>query len=235
MTDFQDLHFEQAVSTFDRGDLEESIEHYRKAIERQPDDASLHFNLALALNGAGDLQGAEEEFREAVRLDPMDARLHYGLGTNLFKTEQWDQAVISFRQAAQLQPGYPVAMQGAAVALGRKAKASDQTGDHRAYLEAVVQMISLLPEDLSWRDNQGWALWRIGRRSEALAVAEEMLSLEPTSRRYSRLLFYQRRLGRWRDFLRTNIAMMQFEFQRAMRRQEWQENGAEARKPKSRP
>ena len=44
MTDFQDLHHEQAIAAFDRGNLSESIEHFRKAIEQQPGNPDLHFN-----------------------------------------------------------------------------------------------------------------------------------------------------------------------------------------------
>ncbi len=227
MTDFQDIHWEQAVAAFDRGHLEESIEHFRRALARLPDNSDLHLNLALVLDRSGDSQGAGAEYREAVRLNPSEALLHYGLGTHFLKTEQWDKALASFRQAVQLQPGYHDALNDSAITLGRKAKAFGQADDYRAYLDAVEQMLSLFPEKLVWRENRAWALWEMGRRSEAVAEADALLSLEPTSRNYSRVLHYQRRLGRWRDFLRTGRAMWQFEVKKGCRKLAWEKSKIE--------
>lgn len=226
MTDFQDLHHEQAIAAFDRGNLSESIEHFRKAIEQQPGNPDLHFNLAIVLDGNGEVNSAGAEFREALRLSPADASMHLGLGAHFLKTEQWDRAVVSFQQAIQMRPGWPDALTYMGIALGRKAKASRQNNDHRAYLDVVEQMLSLFPEQLLWRENRAWVLWKMNRRSEALAEAERLLSLEPTPRSYARLLHYQRRLGRWRDFSHTIGTMVHYTFRKAIRRVEWEQTVA---------
>ena len=227
MTDFQNLHWEQALAAFDRGYLQESIEHFHRAIERQPANSDLHFNLAVALDRVGDVQSASVEYRKAIHLNPLDASLHYGLGAHLLKTEQWDMALASFRHAEHLQPGYPDALNRAVVTLGRKAKALRQLGGYLAYLDAVDERISQCPQTLLWRESRSWVLWEMGRRTEAAAEAEAVLSLEPTSRNYSRLLHYQRQMGHLWDFLRTSRGMIRFEFQRGWRRLKWEESRAE--------
>ena len=226
MTDFQDNSYEQAIAAFDRGDLSESIQHFRKAIERQPGDPDLHFNIALALDGDGDAKSAEAEFREAVRLSPADAKVYLGLGTHYLKTEQLDLALVNLRQAAQLRPGWPDALTHIASALGRKAMTSRQSDDYRAYLDVVEQMLSSFPEQFLWRENRAWVLWEMNRRPEALAEAEMLLSLEPMPRHYSRLLHYQRRMGRWRDYLHTRGALVRYAFRKAVRIAQWEQAGA---------
>ncbi len=52
------------------GRFEESIEHYRLAIEQSPDDADTHFLLARAYAGLGDLEAARESLLECLSLEP---------------------------------------------------------------------------------------------------------------------------------------------------------------------
>jgi tetratricopeptide (TPR) repeat protein len=226
MTDPQTVHRQQAAAAFDRGHLRESIEHYRKAIGCPPGDPSLHFWLALALSGVGDNSGAEAEYREAVRLGPTDAFMHHALGRHLLKTGQWERSVGSFRQAARLRPDWYNAMTGIVSALGRIAKRSNRVADFRSYLDAVEPMRSRYPDQLMWRQNRAWALWHLDRRLEAVAEMSELVSLEPSSRYFGRLLRYQHRLGQWRASGRTFLAWLRFELRIARRKQAWEESGA---------
>lgn len=52
------------------GRYEESVGHYRLAIEQSSDDADTHYLLARALLGLGDGEGAQQALQECLRLEP---------------------------------------------------------------------------------------------------------------------------------------------------------------------
>jgi Flp pilus assembly protein TadD len=53
-----------------RGDLAAAAEHFRRAVELQPELARAHFNLGVILNELGDRPRAAEHYRRAAELDP---------------------------------------------------------------------------------------------------------------------------------------------------------------------
>src|SRR5436305_595606 len=66
-----------------RGELKIAIDHYRLAIESQPDSESLHFSLGNALALSGDPRGAADHLREAIRCNPDFAAAFCNLGLAL--------------------------------------------------------------------------------------------------------------------------------------------------------
>ena len=62
-----------------RGD-KSAIEHFRRAVAADPNDADYRFNLGVAYQRQGNLPAAAEQVREAVRLDPTDAEARTLLG-----------------------------------------------------------------------------------------------------------------------------------------------------------
>ena len=55
---------------YGKGQLDEAIAEYRKAVELDPDIADSHNNLGLALYGKGQLDEAIAEYRKAIELGP---------------------------------------------------------------------------------------------------------------------------------------------------------------------
>jgi tetratricopeptide (TPR) repeat protein len=50
--------------------VDKAIEHYRTALELNPDYAQAHFNLGLVYFKQGHTEMAREEFEAALRTDP---------------------------------------------------------------------------------------------------------------------------------------------------------------------
>ena len=57
-----------------RGQFDEAIAHYRKALEIKPDYAGAHFNLGMALAGRGQFDEAIAHFQKALEIKPDFAR-----------------------------------------------------------------------------------------------------------------------------------------------------------------
>ncbi len=73
-----------------KGDLEEAIASYRRAIALRPDLALAHFNLGVAERRRGHLAAADSAFRAALRLDPRYA-------------DALDQLAMTHEQAGDLE------------------------------------------------------------------------------------------------------------------------------------
>jgi len=77
----------------DKEQLDEAIDHFRKAIEFDPTHAPAHNNLALALSRKGQMEEAIGYFREAIKFYPKAAAPLFNLGNALMYTNQKDEAI----------------------------------------------------------------------------------------------------------------------------------------------
>ncbi len=87
-----------------RGNLEEAISHYSKALRIKPDNAILHNNMGNALVARDRLKAAAFHYYEAIRLNPGYASAHNNLGIVLERQGRLDEAGTHFRKALQIEP-----------------------------------------------------------------------------------------------------------------------------------
>ena len=66
-----------------RGQFDEAIAHYQKALEIKPDYVEAHNNLGLALAGRGQVDEAIDHYRKALDINPDYVEAHYNLGSGL--------------------------------------------------------------------------------------------------------------------------------------------------------
>ena len=59
-----------ATRLADRGQVDEAIAQYRKALEIKPDYAEAHSNLGFALAGRGQFEAAIAHYRKALEIKP---------------------------------------------------------------------------------------------------------------------------------------------------------------------
>ena len=89
-----------------RGQFDEAIAHYRKALEIKPDDAEAHYNLGNALAGRGQVDEAIAHYQTALELKPDYADAHNNLANALAGRGQVDEAVAHYRKALEIKPDY---------------------------------------------------------------------------------------------------------------------------------
>jgi Flp pilus assembly protein TadD len=85
-----------------KGLAEEASDHFRQAVEFQPDNARAHTSLGDALNQAGDLAGARTVLERAVQLDPHDAKAHHLLGRVYDRLGHPDEARAMYQRSREL-------------------------------------------------------------------------------------------------------------------------------------
>jgi tetratricopeptide (TPR) repeat protein/mono/diheme cytochrome c family protein len=107
------------------GRRDESVAHFRSALDRERDYGLAHQGLALALHGNGHLEEAASHFAAAVRLLGT-AEAHYNLGVSHQARGALDAALAEYQESLRLEPAYGDALFAAGVveaAMGRPAAA----------------------------------------------------------------------------------------------------------------
>lgn len=86
------------------GRIHESEQHFRRAVELQPNHTTPHCNLGRVLLGVGKLQEAMQEFEAAIAIDTDYYEGHFGRGQTLVELGSTEEAIESFQTALKLKP-----------------------------------------------------------------------------------------------------------------------------------
>ena len=87
------------------GRYQESIDHLRAAIEKEPNNPYFHFKLAETLREAGHPKQALRIAANAVIAKPDDSFFHYWIGDLQTHLGLYDEALQSLRASVELSPG----------------------------------------------------------------------------------------------------------------------------------
>jgi tetratricopeptide (TPR) repeat protein len=155
-----------------KGQLDEAIACFQKAIALDPKYAIAHTNLGNALCGKGQLDEAIACYHKAIALDPKDATPHYNLGTALKAKGQLDEAIACFQKVIALDPKYAQAHNN----LGNALKAKGQVEEAIACFQKAI---ALKPKLAPAHTNLGHALFDKGQLDEAIACFQKAIALDP--------------------------------------------------------
>ncbi len=168
------LHCNLGVALTGAGRTTEAIDHYRRALELDPDLSDAHYNLAGALIDTGGFDTGVHHYREAIRLDPTSARAYIRLGNALAGAGKLDEAITEFRAVLQL-PRHTVDSL-------LIARAHFNLGNALANQNKLNQAISeylraTQAEPSYWRAHYGlgWACERLGQTERAIAAYGQTL------------------------------------------------------------
>ena len=190
----------------ERGELDQAVFHYRRALALEPGNPGAHNNLGITLHTQGHFEDAARELGEALRLEPDDPLAHYNLGNVLSDQGRTDEALRHYRTALELAPGSVGAHNNLGILLVAQG-AFDEAADHfqeairldpddsRAFnnlgkvFEAQEDFVAAIPyyrravqaapEDSEARGNLGWALFSEGQVDEAIRELRRALETEP--------------------------------------------------------
>ena len=95
---------------YDLGQLEESIQTYEVAINKEMDrevKADLYFNLGILYNKVGNLEEAEYNFTNALDENPDDVEAVMGMALVFENAEKWRKAEKFYRELIAIDPDNP--------------------------------------------------------------------------------------------------------------------------------
>jgi tetratricopeptide (TPR) repeat protein len=80
----------------------DALEHYRRFVEENPDDAESHFIVGWWALIAGDLESSIEASRRSLVLEPTNPAIAFNLGLAQLARGETGQAELSYRRAVAL-------------------------------------------------------------------------------------------------------------------------------------
>lgn len=95
-------HVKAGNRAMETGDVEQAAEHYRRAVEADPEDSLAQYNLGFALARLGRADEAEAQFRKAIELDPDYRNAHFNLASTLGKEGRWEEAAEHYHRAYEI-------------------------------------------------------------------------------------------------------------------------------------
>ena len=150
----------------------DSVDAWRAAAGRLPNDAPCHNNLANACARAGRIDEAIESWWRATAIRPELIEAHLNLGAALHDRERTDEAQAAYRRALAIDPSRLEALLGTgaiSLAEGRLQEAE------QAYMRARA----VKPGSAEILVNLGAALRGLGRLDAAIDLFREALALSP--------------------------------------------------------
>jgi tetratricopeptide (TPR) repeat protein len=157
-------------SFFGKGQLDEAIALYKKALEINPNYAFAHSNLGATLFRKGRLDEAIAQYQKALEINGNYAEAHSNLGAALVQKGQLDAAVAQCQKALEIKPIYAEAHFNLGVTFLQKGQVD----------EAVTQFqkaVEINPNYEDARTNLGNVLFREGQLDEAVAQLQKAVEI----------------------------------------------------------
>lgn len=108
-------HFLRGEVLARKGNIDEAIVEFQKAIEMDSQFAAAYTSLGAAYGEKGIIDQSISASKKAIELDPRNATAHYNLGNAFGKEGNYEEAFASFYKAVELDPGYAGPHYGLAV------------------------------------------------------------------------------------------------------------------------
>ncbi len=89
---------------YQAGTMDESIEHYRRAIALKPYGIEARFGLALPFSAMGRWDDVAELYRRILEVDPQNTVANYRLGLILYNRGQYEEAERLLDKVVNLYP-----------------------------------------------------------------------------------------------------------------------------------
>ncbi len=191
-----------------RGEHDQAIKAYIRAIEKDRNFAVAHTNLGNSLADKGDVDGAIEKYETAAEIDPKSAFAYVNWGAALERKGDVSGAIAKYKRAVERDPNYadPYLNWGRALAgkgsfesaIAKYAKVAEidpnspllyvywgralvEKGDLDGALEKYVKAAELDPGFAIAYTHWGHALDRKGNLDAAIKKFQQAIRLDPNS------------------------------------------------------
>jgi hypothetical protein len=82
------LHYNLGQLLLEKGEIKETIEHWRQAVSIDPKQPTIHKNLAILLSRQGKIDEAIEHYRQVLKYRPTDTAAHRALNSLLARRKK---------------------------------------------------------------------------------------------------------------------------------------------------
>jgi len=163
---------QMGVFLFDRGENDNALPYFRRAVAWDPNSAPLHQALAVSLSLQDNKEEVIKELETACRLAPNESEYRFKLGLALNEAGKLTEAIRALEKAVELEPRFAQAWYN----LGLAASAA---GNPDRALEALARAESIDVAAAQIPYARATVLARMGRTDEARVAAGRALEIQP--------------------------------------------------------
>ncbi len=168
-----DAHYDSGVAYYNKGQYDEAISDFTKALEINPKFAEAHYYRGIAYAKKGQYEEAISDYNKALEINPRYALAYYGRGLvyNEYKG-QYDRAISDYSKALEINPRFNWAYVGRGIAYAKKGQDDEGISDFSKALE-------INPRDVWAYNNRGAAYNKKGQYDEAISDYNKALEINP--------------------------------------------------------
>lgn len=163
---------EMGNSQATRGEYEEAIVSYDRALGLDAYNPDLWYNKGLALSGLGRYEEALRCYHRASNLEPFDSEVWLGTGASLSSLGRYEEALDSYNRAVEFDSENADAWNNRGTVLARLGRSEEA-------IDSYDRALELEPGDADAWNNRGTILARLGRHQEALDSYDRTIELRP--------------------------------------------------------
>jgi tetratricopeptide (TPR) repeat protein len=98
------IHLFKGVSFADKGQRDQAIKEFTKAIEISPNFVEAYLNRGVSYDIKGQYDQAIEEFAKAIEINPRYAEAYNKRGFTYRKKDQYEQAIKDYTKSIEINP-----------------------------------------------------------------------------------------------------------------------------------
>jgi tetratricopeptide (TPR) repeat protein len=167
-----DAEMQLGLALASQGRLDQSLEHYRKALALDPNSAEAHAYLGSALASKGQLDEAIDHLRTALRTRPDVAQVHQWLGVALKQRGRTEEAGQHFREALRIAPGLAEPHLHLGLLFKQQGRLDEAGQEYR-------RALALDPRLAAAHNSLGSLLGSQGRLPDAIRQFREAIRIDP--------------------------------------------------------
>jgi len=167
-------HDSLGSAVLQRGQVDEAIAQFQKALEINPNDAEAQNNLGWVLFQKGQVDEAMAQYQKALTSNPNYTLANDNLGLALLRKGQVDEAMVQFQRASVINPNDLDAHNNLGMVLAQKGQVDQAIIQYRKALE-------INPNSDTVHYNLGLVLFQENLVDEAIAQFQEALRLNPNN------------------------------------------------------
>ncbi len=165
-------HYNLGCALLQKGNVDEAIAQYQKALQIKPDYAEACYNLGCALLQKGNVDEAIAQYQKALQIKPDYAKACYNLGCALLQKGSVDEAIAQYQKALQITLDYAEAHNNLGSALFQESNVDEAIAHYQKALQ-------IKPDFAEACYNLGCALLQKGNVDEAIAHFQKALQIKP--------------------------------------------------------
>jgi len=168
------IFIQQGWEQAEKGNYEEAIRYFTKAIGLNPLDAESYYSRGTAYFHKGQNNEAILDYTKALEINPGDAKVYYNRGIACYKKDQYDQAISDFSKASEINPNNAEAYYNRGATRYKKGQHDQAISDFKKAFEIDPNnpryLVTYIDHEIAYFEDKGQYDQAISNYTKALEI-----------------------------------------------------------------